>query len=118
MSSILIDEIEKAQMKESVPSFGVGDTIRVFSAVVEGKKRRIQRFEGTVIKKSGYLSRESFTVRRIIDKVGVERTFLIHSPLVENIEVIKQGIVRRARLYYLRDRVGAKANRVKTKSSY
>ena len=118
MSSILIDEIERAQMKESVPSFGVGDTIRVFYAVLEGKKRRIQRFEGTVIKRSGYLSRESFTVRRIIDKVGVERTFLLHSPLVDNIEVIKEGVVRRARLYYLRDRVGAKANRVKIKSSY
>jgi len=118
MSSILIDEIERAQMKESVPSFGVGDTIRVFYAVLEGKKRRIQRFEGTVIKRSGYLSRESFTVRRIIDKVGVERTFLIHSPLVDNVEVIKEGIVRRARLYYLRDRIGAKANRVKTKSRY
>lgn len=115
MSSTIIRDIEKAQMKAEVPTFEVGDTVRVAAAILEGKKKRVQRFEGTVIKRSGHLSRQSFTVRRIIDKIGVERTFLLHSPLVEEIEVIKRGAVRRARLYYLRDRVGAKANRVKSK---
>lgn len=118
MNSVIIEELEKSQMKESVPEFGIGDTVRVSSAVVEGKKKRIQRFEGTVIKRSGTRSRESFTVRKTVDKVGVERTFLVHSPLVEGIEVIKRGVVRRARLFYLRSRVGAKANRVKAKETY
>ncbi len=115
MASPIIDQIEKSQLKESVPSFNVGDTVAVFTAIIEGKKRRIQKFEGTVVKMTGASVRLSFTVRRIIDKVGVEKTFLIHSPLVEDVKVIKQGVVRRARLNYLRERVGAKANRVKAK---
>jgi large subunit ribosomal protein L19 len=117
MSSPIIDQIEKSQLKESVTQFNVGDSIAVFTAIIEGKKRRIQKFEGTVVKMTGTSSRRSFTVRRTIDKIGVEKTFLLHSPLVEEVKVIKEGIVRRARLNYLRDRVGAKANRVKAKPS-
>lgn len=116
-SSQIITDIENSQLKETVPQFNVGDTVIVSTAIIEGKKRRIQKFEGTVVKTSGTRVRESFTVRRIIDKVGVEKTFLLHSPLVENIVVVRRGIARRARLHYLRDRVGAKANRMKAKES-
>ncbi|NBV41535.1 50S ribosomal protein L19 [bacterium] len=115
MTSPIIAEIEKSQLKESTPEFNVGDNVVVSSAIIEGKKKRIQRFEGTVVKMTGASSRRSFTVRRIIDKIGVEKTFLLHSPLVEGVEVIRRGAVRRARLNYLRERVGAKANRVKAK---
>jgi large subunit ribosomal protein L19 len=114
-SSQIITEIENSQLKETVPQFNVGDTVVVSTAVIEGKKRRIQKFEGTVVKTTGTRIRESFTVRRIIDKIGVEKTFLLHSPLVESVTVIRQGVARRARLNYLRDRVGAKANRMKAK---
>jgi len=115
MTSPIIVQFEKDQMKSSVPRFNVGDTVAVTSAIVEGQKRRLQVFEGIVIKRTGIHHRESFTVRRVIDKVGVEKTFLIHSPLVESVKVISEGVVRRARLYYLRDRIGSKASRVKAK---
>ncbi len=114
-SSQIIEQIENSQLKENVPRFNVGDTVVVATAIIEGKKRRVQKFEGTVVKKTGTRIRESFTVRRIIDKIGVEKTFLLHSPLIESVLVIKEGIARRARLHYLRDRVGAKANRMKAK---
>jgi large subunit ribosomal protein L19 len=101
------------QLKKRPSEFGVGDTVRVHSRVTEGNKERIQVFEGIVIeRKHGGLS-ESFTVRRIAHNVGVERSFLLHSPRVEKIEVVRRGIVRRAKLYYLQERVGSKATRIK-----
>ena len=117
MTNKEIQEFEKSQCKENVPSIKVGDSVIVHKVIMEGKKQRTQRFQGTVIKKKGSLSRESFTVRKIVDGVGVEKTFLIHSPLVPKVEIIQQSKVRRAKLYYLRDRVGAKANRLKVKAA-
>jgi large subunit ribosomal protein L19 len=101
------------QMKARPAEFGVGDTVRVHSRVTEGNKERIQTFEGVVIeRKHGGLS-ESFTVRRIAHNVGVERSFLLHSPRVDKIELVRRGIVRRAKLFYLQSRVGSKATRIK-----
>ena len=108
MSSI-ITEIERAQLKESVPTFRAGDNVRVHAKVVEGNKERIQVFEGVVIARKGSLNRASFTVRKISHQIGVERTFLIHSPRIEKIEVVRRGLVRRAKLYYLRGVIGKKA---------
>ncbi len=110
----LIKAVEREHMKENIPNFGPGDTIRVHVKVKEGNRERIQVFEGVVIKRNGGGLNETFTVRRISYGVGVERTFLLHSPRVDKIEVIRRGRVRRARLFYLRDRVG-KAARVKEK---
>ena len=115
MSQEYIREFEKKQEKETVPDIQIGDSVVVHKVIVEGKKERIQKFKGTVIKKKGSSSRSSFTVRKIIDGVGVEKTFLLHSSLVPTVEVIKRARVRRAKLYYLRDRVGAKANRLKVR---
>ena len=115
MTSPIIVQFEKDQMKPTVPTFNVGDTVAVTSAIIEGQKKRLQVFEGIVIKRTGIHHRASFTVRRIIDKVGVEKTFLLHSPLVESVKVVSEGVVRRARVYYLRDRIGSKATRVKVK---
>ena len=108
----LIDLIEQEQMKSSVPAFRPGDTVKVYVKVVEGGKERVQIFEGVVIVRAGGGLRESFTVRRIAHGVGVERTFLIHSPRIERIEISKSGIVNQSRLYYLAGRVG-KAARIK-----
>jgi len=108
----VIDEIEKAQMKEKVPTFKVGDTVKVFSRIVEGGKERIQGFEGIVIKRSGASSRENFTVRKLVQGVGVERVFPTHSPKIERIELLRSGKVRRAKLYYLRKRIGGQATKV------
>lgn len=113
--SKIIEEIEKKQMKETVPELNVGDTVRVSKMIVEGKKKRIQKFEGVVIKMQGHMSRLSFTVRKVIDRVGVEKSFLLHSSQVPEVEVLRRGKVRRAKLHYLRDRVGVKATRVKLK---
>jgi large subunit ribosomal protein L19 len=111
----LIAEIERAQGKESVPVFDAGDTVRVHVKVVEGGKERVQVFEGVVIAtKKGNVTRDSFTVRKISSGVGVERVFLLHSPRVDKIEVTRRGDVRRAKLYYLRTKVG-KAARIKEK---
>jgi len=108
----VLDLIQKEQEKPTVPEFRPGDTVKVYSRVVEGGKERIQMFEGVVtVRKGGGLA-ESVTVRRIAHGVGVERSFLLHSPRVERIEVSKRGIVRRSRLYYLADKVG-KAARIK-----
>ncbi len=115
MTSPIIIEFEKAQMKQSVVSFNVGDTVAVTTVIIEGQKRRTQVFEGIVMKQTGANHRRSFTVRRVIDKIGVEKSFLLHSPLVESIKVVSEGVVRRARLNYLRDRIGSKATRVKPK---
>ncbi|MBQ4037462.1 MAG: 50S ribosomal protein L19 [Clostridia bacterium] len=108
----MIKAFTNEQLKKEVPQFNVGDTVRVHNKIVEGTRERIQLFEGTVIaKKNGGIS-ETFTVRRVSYGVGVEKTFPLHSPRVEKVEVIRAGKVRRAKLYYLRDRVG-KAAKVK-----
>ena len=108
----IIKNIEAAQMKQSVPEFRVGDTVKVSAKIKEGNRERIQVFEGTVIKRQGGSNRETFTVRKISNGVGVEKTWPVHSPFVEKIEVVRKGKVRRAKIYYLRSRVG-KASKVK-----
>ena len=108
----LVEAIEKEGMKESIPAFNVGDTVRVGFKVNEGTKERIQNFEGVVIAKKHGGIRESFTVRRLSFGVGVERTFPVHSPKIADITVIRKGKVRRAKLYYLRGRTG-KAAKIK-----
>ena len=105
----IIKNIEAAQMKETVPSFRVGDTVRVYNKIKEGTRERIQVFEGTVIKRQNGGARETFTVRKNSNGIGVEKTWPVHSPIVTKIEVIRKGKVRRAKLYYLRDRIGKKA---------
>ena len=108
----VIDQIEQEQFKESVPALRPGDTIRVHAKVVEGTRERIQVFEGLVIRVTGGGLRKNFTVRRVTHGVGVERTFMIHSPRIDKIEVLRHGDVRQARLYYLRDKIG-KEGRIK-----
>ncbi len=110
----LIDVIEQEEMKDEVAEFNPGDTVKVHARVEEGGKERIQIFEGVVIAKKGTGIRETFTVRKISFGIGVERIFPIHSPKVEKVELVKEGDVNRAKLYYLRDRKG-KAARVKEK---
>ena len=105
----IIKNIEAAQLKETVPSFNVGDTVRVSAKIKEGNRERIQVFEGTVIKRQNGGVRETFTVRKSSNGVGVEKTWPLHSPSVENVEVVRRGKVRRAKLYYLRDRIGKRA---------
>lgn len=114
--SELIRSIEAAQMRTDRPVFGVGDTIRVWVKVVEGSRERLQAFEGTVIAKRNGSSRETFTVRRMSYGIGVERTFPLHSPRVDRIEVVRKGKVRRAKLYYLRSLQG-KAAKIKDGST-
>lgn len=108
----IIKSIEAAQLKETVPAFCVGDTVKVYNKIKEGTRERIQIFEGTVIKRQNGGARETFTVRKNSNGIGVEKTWPLHSPSVDNVEVIRKGKVRRAKLYYLRDRVG-KAAKVK-----
>jgi large subunit ribosomal protein L19 len=108
------DVIDKAAMRDDVPDFAPGDTLKVHVKVVEGNKERVQMFQGVVIRRSGGGIQETFTVRKLSSGVGVERTFPLHSPIIDRIEVFTRGDVRRAKLYYLRDRVG-KAARVKEK---
>lgn len=112
MNRGLLHNLEQAQLKSEVPQFGSGDTVRVSVRVVEGNRERIQVFEGVVIRKRSGGVNENFTVRRIAQGIGVERTFLLHSPRVENIQVMRRGKVRRAQLYYLRGRTG-RAARIK-----
>ena len=107
-----LEAIEKEQMRMDIPRFGVGDTVKVHVKIKEGEKERIQVFEGTVIKRTGGLTRSSFTVRKISYGVGVERIFPLHSPVIEKIDIVTRGKIRRARLYYLRQRKG-KAARIK-----
>ena len=108
----IIKNIEAAQVKAEVPVFHVGDTVKVYGKIKEGNRERIQVFEGVVLKRQGGGARETFTVRKTSNGVGVEKTWPLHSPNVEKIEVVRYGKVRRARLNYLRDRVG-KAAKVK-----
>lgn len=108
----IIDILEKEQLRSDIPDFRAGDTVRVHVKVVEGTRERIQIFEGVVIAKQGSGVREMFTVRRMASGVGVERQFPLHSPRIEKIEVSRRGVVRRAKLYYLRNLTG-KAARIK-----
>ena len=110
--SNIIKEIEAEQLKETVDQFEVGDTVKVYGKIKEGNRERIQVFEGTVIKRQNGGARETFTVRKNSNGIGVEKTWPVHSPFVDNIEVVRRGKVRRAKLYYLRTRVG-KAAKVK-----
>ena len=105
----IIKSIEAAQVKADVTEFGVGDTIRVYAKIKEGNRERVQMFEGTVLKRQGGSNRETFTVRKNSNGVGVEKTWPLHSPTIEKIEVVRRGKVRRAKLNYLRERVGKKA---------
>ncbi len=106
----LIDVIEKESIKDNVPEFSIGDTVKVYYKIIEGNKERIQVYEGTVIARRNGSSRETFTVRRVSYGVGTERTFPLHSPKIDKIEVVKHGKVRRAKLFYLRDLTGKAIN--------
>jgi large subunit ribosomal protein L19 len=109
----IIKSIEQQQLKESVPEFNVGDTVRVYAKVKEGNKERTQVFEGIVLKRQNGSVRETFTVRKVSNGVGVEKTWPLHSPVVQKIEVIRRGKARRAKLTYLRKRTGKAATKVK-----
>ena len=108
-ASEIIKSIEAEQLKAEVPEFAVGDTVKVHAKIKEGHRERIQVCEGIVLKRQGGSNRETFTVRKFSNGVGVEKTWPLHSPNVEKIEVVRRGKVRRAKLYYLRDRVGKRA---------
>ncbi|MCD7824892.1 MAG: 50S ribosomal protein L19 [Clostridiaceae bacterium] len=108
----IIKAIEDAQLKQEIADFRVGDTVKVYAKVIEGTRERIQVYEGTVLKRQNGGVRETFTVRKNSNGVGVEKTWPIHSPIIDKIEVVRRGKARRARLFYLRDRVG-KAAKVK-----
>jgi large subunit ribosomal protein L19 len=105
----IVEMIEKEQMRGDIPGFKTGDTVKVYVRIVEGQKQRIQAFEGVVIRKRRGHSRANFTVRKVSYGVGVERTFPLHSPVIDRIEVVTRGQVRRSRLYYLRNLRGKKA---------
>ena len=111
----IIRAIEQQQIKQDVPEFNVGDNEKVHYRITEGNRERIQVFQGDVIRRQGASNRETFTVRKISFSIGVERTFPVHSPKIERIEVVRQGDVRRAKLYYLRKKVG-KAAKIKEKA--
>ena len=111
----IIDQFEKSQMRDDIPHIQIGDTVKIGKTIVEGKKSRIQYFQGTVIKMQGRLSTQSVTLRAVMDKIGVEKSFLLHSPSNKSIEVVVPGKVRRSKLYYLRDRVGTRATKIKTR---
>tara|TARA_B100000073_G_C23703813_1_gene561459 strand:- start:74 stop:421 length:348 start_codon:yes stop_codon:yes gene_type:complete len=111
------DLVDQQNLRDDIPAFASGDTVKVHVRVVEGNRQRIQVFEGVVLRRQGSGIRETFTVRKLSFSVGVERTFPVHSPVIEKIEVMTQGDVRRAKLYYLRDRVGKRA-RVKEKRDW
>ena len=111
------DFVDHQSLRDDVPDFGAGDTLKVHVRVVEGNRKRIQLFEGVVIKRQGSGIRETFTVRKLSFGVGVERTFPLHSPIIDRIEVTTRGDVRRAKLYYLRDRIGKRA-KVKEKRDF
>ena len=110
------DLVDRPRLRDDIPAFGPGDTVKVHVRVVEGNKERVQLFQGVVIRRQGSGVRETFTVRKVSYGVGVERTFPVHSPVVAKIEPVTRGAVRRAKLYYLRDRIG-KAAKVKERRS-
>jgi large subunit ribosomal protein L19 len=105
----ILDSVDKSALKTDIPEFRVGDTVKVHVNIIEGNRSRIQVFQGIVIRRSGEGVRETFTVRKISFQVGVERTFPVHSPVIDKIEVVSRGQVRRAKLYFLRDLRGKKA---------
>lgn len=109
MNNSIIKEIEDEQLKKEVPQFNVGDTVRVYGKIKEGNRERIQVFEGIVLKKQNGGNRETFTVRKSSSGIGVEKTWPLHSPNVEKVEIVRYGKVRRAKLNYLRGRVGKRA---------
>ncbi len=111
----IIRAIETQQVKQDIPAFNVGDNVKVHYRITEGNRERIQVFQGDVIRRHGESNRETFTVRKMSFSVGVERTFPVHSPKIEKIEVVRRGDVSRAKLYYLRDKVG-KAAKIKEKA--
>ena len=115
MSQQLINELTQSYLKTDLPEFRAGDNVRVHVRIKEGNRERIQVFQGDVIRRHGHGVRETFTVRKISFSIGVERTFPVHSPKIDKIEVTRKGDVRRAKLYYLRDKVG-KAAKIKEKS--
>lgn len=108
----IIKAIENEQLKSDITDFNVGDTVKVYAKVIEGSRERIQVYEGTVLKRQNGGARETFTVRKLSNGVGVEKTWPLHSPIIDKIEVVRKGKARRAKLFYLRDRVG-KAAKVK-----
>lgn len=108
----IIKAIENEQLKSDIVDFSVGDTVKVYAKVIEGSRERIQVYEGTVLKRQNGGARETFTVRKLSNGVGVEKTWPLHSPIIDKIEVVRKGKARRAKLFYLRDRVG-KAAKVK-----
>ena len=114
MNNPVIDELAKEYLKSELPTFNAGDTVKVFVKIVEGNKERIQAFEGTIIKMHGSGLNKTITVRKVFQGVGVERVFLINSPRIDRIEVLRRGDVKRSKLYYLRERSG-KATRIKEK---
>jgi len=111
------DLVDQQNLRDDIPDFNSGDTVKVYVRVVEGNRQRVQVFEGVVLRRQGSGVRETFTVRKLSFSVGVERTFPVHSPVIEKIEVVTQGDVRRAKLYYLRDRIGKRA-KVKEKRDW
>ena len=111
----IIRAIEQQQFKQDIPDIIVGDTVKVHYRITEGNRERIQVFQGDVIRRHGHTSRETFTVRKISFSIGVERTFPVHSPKIDKIEVVRRGDVRRAKLYYLRNKIG-KAAKIKEKA--
>ena len=113
----ILDQVDAKSLREDIPEFRAGDTVKVHVRVVEGNKERVQVFEGVVIARRGSGINESFTVRKLSFGVGVERTFPLHSPIMSKLEFVNQGDVRRAKLYYLRDRIG-KAAKVKEKRQF
>lgn len=115
--SEIIRSLEREQLRTDIPDFRVGDTVRVFVKVVEGSRERLQAFEGSVIARRNGGIRETFTVRRVSHDIGVERTFPLHSPRVDHIDIIRRGKVRRAKLYYLRERSG-KAAKIKERRRF
>jgi large subunit ribosomal protein L19 len=108
----IIEEIEKSQTSKEISSFKVGDTVKVFSKIMEGGKERTQGFEGIVIKRQGGSNRQTFTVRRLVQGIGIERTFPLYSPLIQDVKLIRSGKVKRAKLFYLRKRIGSRATKV------
>ena len=109
MNQLIIKEIEREQLKADIPQFNIGDTVRIHNKIVEGTRERVQIFEGYVTKRQNGGARETVTVRRMSGGIGVEKTWPVHSPRVDKIEVVRRGIVRRAKLFYLRERIGKKA---------
>jgi len=113
MKNAIIENLEKRALKTDIPAFNTGDIVKIHAKIIEGKKERIQIFEGVVVKKSEGGLNSTITVRKVVSGIGVERTFLMHSPKVAKIEVVRFGQVRRARLFYLKDILGSKATRIK-----